>query len=127
MQNKIIKLARLAVLGCVSLLGILAAPLSAQAQICRHGIGAQMNVFGTNCVGTAVAGVALRGSTVGFVISANYLDQCGSEGGGDKSVVTNITIASSVPCDVFNTPNLINTNGVPAGNIVDGKNVLLEP
>jgi len=127
MQNKTMKLVRLAVLGGVSLLGILTAPLSSQAQICRHGIGSQMNVFGTNCVGSAVAGVALRGSTVGFVISANYLDQCGSEGGGDKSVVTNITISSTAPCDVFTTTNLINTNGVPPGNIVDGKYVLLEP
>jgi len=62
---------------------LLSGPLTAQAQLCLHGIGSQMNVFGTNCAGAAVPGFALRGSTVGFVITANYLDQCGVNGNGD--------------------------------------------
>jgi len=105
----------------------LSRPLTAEAQLCLHGIGSQMNVFGTNCAGAAVPGFALRGSTIGFVITANYLDQCGVNGNGDRSVVTNITVGSLAACVPFTSPNLINTaNAIPPGNLL-GSHVVLDP
>ena len=121
---------QLPVLGFVmaALMMFLVNPLTANAQLCLHGIGSQMNVFGTNCAGAAVPGFALRGSTIGFVITANYLDQCGINGNGDRSVVTNITVGSLAACTPFTSPNLINVaNPIPPSNLLPGGRVVLDP
>jgi len=105
----------------------LLSPAIANAQVCSHALGGQMSAFGTNHTGVAVAGYALRGSTIGILISANYLDQCGLFGNGDRSVVTNMTVGSLAACLPLASTNLINpANQIPPGNLLPGGAVALD-
>jgi hypothetical protein len=104
-------------------LGMIMLPLNANAAL--HGIGGQMGVQGTNCLGQCVDGLARAGDWVTITIAANYNDGFGQPPSlqGDRSVITNIAVSASAACLTFDSGNLLTLNAdtpIPPGNILAG-------
>src|ERR1043166_8213357 len=99
---------------------------TAEAQICNHGIGVSMSVFGTNCFGVLVPQLAHPGDFVGVRITADYNDECGNLNcSHDTYVITNFVIASTNTCLTFTTTNLVTTNGLPPNAILGQYPILI--
>src|SRR6266496_3548516 len=83
----------LSIFGFAVALFAVASTARVNAQICNHGIGGSMAVFGTNCLGVTVSQFAHPGDFVGIRICADYNDECGNTlCKHDTYVITNVVV-----------------------------------